>query len=46
MWGVFNPNLSQLHSQTQRYKMGTHQSPLTLNEHGGPQGNREVEGHE
>ena len=44
--GLFNPNLSQLHSQTQRYKEGTHQSPLTLNEHGGLQGNREVEGQE
>ena len=44
--GVYNPILSQLHSQTQRYKVGTLHSPLTLNEHGGLQGNRKVEGQE
>ena len=34
-------SLGQLHSQTQRHWVGTHQSLLTLNRHRGPQMNRE-----
>ena len=39
-WGIINPNLSQLHRQTQGHREGTYQNLLTLKGHGGLQRNR------
>ena len=47
-WGVFNPNLSQLHNQIRGivWEPWYPDMLLTLNEHRGLLGNREVEGQE